>query len=82
MAAEVPHVPTKEEIVKSGLALEGGVCYTLNAFMDLLLNALGYDSHLISGQYTASAENNRHVAIVVEGLDKTASNGKFFCLFF
>ena len=49
VAVEERHVPSLEEVVAKGLALEGGVCYDLNTFMCVLLRALGYQADVLDG---------------------------------
>lgn len=72
LAKERRYVPDAEEIIKSGLAMYGGLCFDINPFFNFLLNALGYTSHLIAGSYTASPMTNSHVGVVVKGLDPEA----------
>jgi len=69
IAKERCYVPGAEEIIDSGLAMYGGLCYDINPFFNFLFNALGYTSHLIGGQYTASPLTNCHAAVIVKGLD-------------
>ena len=75
---QVRHVPTPSEVLQSGLSLQGGVCFHINVFIHYLLQALGYDSYLIAGTYSASKSQNNHVAVVVKGLD-CCNSGNFFC---
>lgn len=69
LASKERKVPTVPEILRDGLRLQGGVCFNLNVFAKLLLDALGYDTYLIGGIYTACGRPNNHVAVVVRGLD-------------
>ena len=62
-------VPDATGIIDSGLSMQGGICFDINTFINFLLNALGYTSHLIGGMYTATGLKNCHVAVVVKGLD-------------
>lgn len=64
------------EILRDGLRLQGGVCFNLNVFAKLLLDALGYDTYLIGGIYTACGRPNNHVAVVVRGLDPSVPYGR------
>ena len=80
LAKKKLYVPEAEEIIQSGLAMYGGLCYDINPFFNFLLNALGYTSHLIGGQYTASPMTNCHVGVVVKGLDPDVPFGILFLI--
>ena len=72
-------MPDEEEVLKSGLSLQGGVCYHMNVFMDMLLKALGYTTHFITGLLSPTNQHNSHIAIVVEGLDDLVKFGSARC---
>ena len=48
MPAKERSMPTVEQIKEDVFAGRGGLCYTLNTFMKLFLEALGYAAHHIS----------------------------------
>ncbi|XP_071516235.1 uncharacterized protein [Panulirus ornatus] len=67
-AKEERHVPTLEEVVEAGLSLEGGLCFTNNAFFCILLRTLGLDAHMLRGSYSACNFPDNHAMVLVRHL--------------
>lgn len=62
------HVPTLEEVVEAGMSLEGGVCFTLNTFMCILLQTLHFNAHVVDGSYSAFGDTHNHVVVLLSDL--------------
>ena len=69
--AEERRVPTWEDIKAAVNGGYGGLCYTLSAFMNALLTALGYDTYLAGGcvQY----DGPTHMLVIVRDLTTRGS---------
>ncbi|KAG7160983.1 uncharacterized protein LOC121875745 [Homarus americanus] len=65
---EEHHVPSLEEVVEMILSLEGGLCYSLNTFMCILLRTLHLDAHVLKGSYTSSRLEHNHILVLVKDL--------------
>ena len=63
MPAKERRMPTVEQIKDDVFAGRGGLCYTLNTFMKLFLEALGYAAHHIAGTVI---ETNGHIMTRVD----------------
>lgn len=61
--------PTLNEIKDDVLSRRGGLCYTLNAFMKYLLEALKYDVHLLMSSMCSNGYDS-HVLIIVNNATK------------
>jgi len=60
-------VPTAKDIISAGLTGIGGACITQNGFLSLLLQALGFNSYLISGLFHGPRYMpDNHVICIVE----------------
>ncbi|CAL4135290.1 unnamed protein product, partial [Meganyctiphanes norvegica] len=67
-AVQDRHVPSLEEVVAKGLALEGGVCFDLNVFMCMLLRVKGYQADVLDGTYCAAPTRHTHVVLLVHNI--------------
>ncbi|XP_071516020.1 uncharacterized protein [Panulirus ornatus] len=65
---EERHIPSLEEVVEAGLSLEGGVCFTLNTFMCIVLRALGFHAHVLDGSHKNSPGSHTHVVVLLQDL--------------
>lgn len=65
---EERHVPSLEEVVEAGLSLEGGICFTLNVFMGILLRTFGFHVQFLDGSYSASKDHHTHIVLLVKDL--------------
>ncbi|XP_047470218.1 uncharacterized protein LOC125025925 [Penaeus chinensis] len=71
---EERHVPTPEEIVEAGMSLEGGLCFTLNNFMCLLLRALGFKADVLDGNFSLSCYPHTHIVVLLSDLSAPGDN--------
>lgn len=69
---ETRRVPTEQDIVDAVLSGDGGACITLNGFLPILLNAVGFNAYVISCSVLVpgTPSDDNHVLCVVE-LDST-----------
>ncbi|XP_068247498.1 uncharacterized protein [Palaemon carinicauda] len=65
---EEKHVPALEEVVNAGLGLEGGLCFTLNTFMCILLRTLGFKADVLDGSYSTHGDTHTHVVVLLKDL--------------
>nr|XP_027231332.1 uncharacterized protein LOC113822980 [Penaeus vannamei]XP_027231333.1 uncharacterized protein LOC113822980 [Penaeus vannamei] len=71
---EERHVPTQEEIVEAGMSMEGGLCFTLNTFMYLLLRALGFKVDVLDGSFSLSCHPHTHMVVLLRDLSAPGDN--------
>ena len=64
------HMPTMQENIDNVISGIGGLCWTLNSVLFVILKELGFDALLISGSIV---DENRapHVMVLVSNVDKT-----------
>ena len=67
MPAKERRMPTVEQIKEDVFAGRGGLCYTLNTFMKLFLEALGYAAHHIAGTVTETINGHIMTRVDIEG---------------
>ena len=60
------HLPTAEEIVAQVGSGKGGICYPVNAFLKILLDALGYSTYQTMSQCFMGGSGNNHIITVVK----------------
>ncbi|KAK7079332.1 hypothetical protein SK128_021136 [Halocaridina rubra] len=71
---EEKHVPTFDEVIEAVLSLEGGVCYTLNTFMCVLLQTLHLKADILAGSYSTFGDNHTHVVVLLQDLRSIGDN--------
>ena len=64
------HVPTWEEIKTAVMESRRGLCYTLGVFINILLEALNYDTYFAAG---AIFSPNNHIITIVKDLSFAGS---------
>ncbi|XP_041472346.1 uncharacterized protein LOC121421645 [Lytechinus variegatus] len=68
-------LPTSADIKKSVTSKEGGLCYQLNLFAWMLLCALEFEAHLVSGDCLVYTDI--HVVVIIDNILKKGSRHIF-----
>ena len=63
--------PTLDEIISNGLSGNGGLCISLNYFLKLVLDFLGFTTFAIAASWASALKPGTHCVIIV----KTSYNG-------
>ncbi len=67
--------PTLDEILSNIQSFKGGLCYTINTFSKLLLEALGYNVYHVLSTVKGIPDNHIITIACVEGVKYLVENG-------